>query len=105
MQLQFTLAERQLLADILEETRYALMQGASAEREVPERDRIKARECIDLFGKVVERHLEFSADELDMLAAVLSDRDRELRERGVSQEQRRLLQSVLDKITEACMMI
>jgi len=104
MQLQLSVAERQLLADILEETRYSFMQGAEPGRKTPERES-KARECEGLLTKVYENRLQFSADELDTLTAVLKDR-RHLQEQGSEQEQKRqLLQSLTDKIIELCVMI
>lgn len=106
MQLQLSVAERQLLADILEQTRYSLTQGVEPGRETPDRE-AKARECEELVTKIFENQLQFSADELDTLTAVLKDR-RHLQEQGSSQEQereRQLLQSLTDKIIELCVMI
>lgn len=103
MQLQLNTDERQLLADILEQTRYSLMQGAELGQLTEERSS-KARECEELFARVVEKRLQFSTDELDALSVLLRNYDREL-EQGAGQEQKRqLLQSLTDKIVEICVM-
>lgn len=105
MQLQLTLAERQLLADILEQRRYSLVQTVEPDRPTQEQ-KLKASEYEELFTKVVEKRLQFSSDELDTLMGVLRDRDREFRERGSSQDANwQVLQSLTDKIVELCAMV
>jgi hypothetical protein len=89
MQLLFTLDELRLLADVLEQY-----------LQEPPQENQKAIE--DLLEKVFTRRLQFAADELDLLAGLLLERTHEHPETGA--DKRKLLQGVLDKVTEACAM-
>ena len=103
MQLQLSIAERQLLADLLAEANYSLMEGSEPAQEILER-KLRAREYDGLMAEFFETPMEFSADELKMLMILLKCNLRDHKQ-GAPQEPRdELLQSLTDKITDACVM-
>jgi hypothetical protein len=114
MQLRFTLEERQLLADILEELDFKLRSASrnpNSGEPAPLDNQVLAVE--GLLDQVIDAKFEFGCDELDRLVEVLTAHKRKLEEElrnaanGSSedlQRKRRLLQSILDKVIEACAM-
>ncbi len=101
MQLLFTLDEIKLLIEVLEQR----SDGGHAD----ERDIID-----DALDELISRHPQFAADQLDQLAAIITDVDRELRDRlaaatdpavkAALQNRRHALARIRDKIQEACAM-
>ena len=113
MQLRFTLEERQLLADILEQLDFTLRSASSQTGDEPSMPDKQVMAVEDLLDQVIDGSFEFGCDELDKLVEILSEHNRkladELRNAGdganeALQQKRRVLQSVLDKVIEACAM-
>ncbi|HMK29943.1 MAG TPA: hypothetical protein VK473_09695 [Terriglobales bacterium] len=113
MQLRFTLEERKLLAEILEELDFALRNASSS--QTGDQDPLRARQMLveDLLDQVIDAKFEFGCDELDALVEILGDHNRklgdELRSAGNGsaqelQRRRSLLRAILDKVIEACAM-
>lgn len=105
MQLHLDRAELQLLADVLELRQSELREVA---RDRPA-DASLARQLAD-FAAVLDgvnnRRLQFDADQLDMLNALLGEFCRRALPKGVEEEQRHhRLESLRDKIAEVCAMI
>lgn len=116
MQLQLLLEERQLIIDVVER-RNCQLKGELARtgrREYEKALKAEQQYLEDIETKLVRNLLEFSADELDTLAAELGQYERELlfeiartesRDlRRSLQHKERTLQRVRDKVTEACAM-
>lgn len=103
MQLLLTIEELRMVARVLEKC-LAQSQAAPRQREIANR----------LLGKVIERDLRLSADELEDLAGLLSTCRLDLKARIASEmdpsmkaaliEQRNVLEHASDKVTEACAM-
>lgn len=114
MQLHLTLAELRLLADILEEKRFALSLANSAAGSAPDSGR-RLQELEELLAKVSKKSLAFSADEFFSISDILSEVEREWSDRlAVSGDSatvakigrnNALLQSLKDKIVECCAMV
>jgi len=101
MQLRFNHEELKLLAEILEElasSREGNMKKAS----------------YDLLDRVIAHDLRFGSDELENLQDLLSAYKNDLRQRTsvapetmkqALKDRAKLLESVMDKVTEACAMV
>lgn len=102
MQLSLTKSELQLLADLLEQKRYAITYNtqSASDREV-----MLARDYQELLGKVIEHDLRFSADELVTLSDLLNECDLELKQAGAADVRRASLEAMLDKFVEATAMV
>ncbi len=99
MQLQFTPDELQVTVDVLEQLDRELRNQVPKVQDSDSKRRLENEEhqLDELEGKLIQRDLRLSIDELDLLATELS--------RCHSfPEKEKLLQSVRDKVTEACAM-
>lgn len=102
MQLLLTKPELQLLADLLEQKRYALTHSPlpASDRELR-----LARDYEELLGRVIDHDIHFGADELCTLSDLLNECDLEFKRSGISGERRAQLESMLDKFVEASAMV
>lgn len=117
MQLQFTFDQLRLLFRILEQDCRQLRDKISQTNDVDLKRLLHGEEAAEeeLLDKVIARQLQFSSDELDELAEVLRNHDRQLRKEisETSDEARKqeltnrcvALEQFLDKVVEACAML
>jgi hypothetical protein len=102
MQLLLTKPELQLLADLLEQKRYALTHSP---QPATDRELRLAHGYEELLGRVIDHDIHFGADELCTLSDLLNECDLEFKRSGVSGEKRDQLESMLDKFVEASAMV
>lgn len=116
MQLHLTIAELQLLADVLEERSFALRQSIDQGREPhPEVAKLRLHELEEMLTKVIEKRPAFSCDELISLSDLLPIVDREWKAviaKGgdpkvieKANRNRIVWQALGDKIVESCAMV
>ena len=117
MQLQFTFDQLRLLFHILEQDCRELRDKISQTNDVDLKRLLNSEEAAeeDLLDKIITRQLQFGSDELDELAEVLRNHDRELRKelQETSEEAKKqelknrcvALEQLLDKVVEACAML
>ncbi len=99
MQLQFSPDELQVMVDALEELDCELRRQVAQAQDDDSKWRLRNEEhqLDELEGKLIRRDLRLSIDELDLLATELG------RCHSIPQKEM-LLESVRDKVTEACAM-
>jgi hypothetical protein len=116
VQLLFTIAELQLLADVLEAKSFALRQSIDQGHEPrPEQSKIRLRELEEMLTKVIEKHPAFSCDELISLSELVPAVDREWKALIATggdpsaiekiNRNRIIWQALGDKIVECCAMV
>jgi hypothetical protein len=99
MQLQFTPDELKVLAEILE-----IQNSVGNDRGAVKR--------YNLLDRVIVHDMRFTFDELEDLLDILADYERGLRQQSVQTTEKvaetellRLLQHLMEKVTEACAMV
>lgn len=112
MQLLFTRDAMLLLTTLLEECERQLRAPAA---ESGETNRKRRHTCVEgLLDGISSAHPEFDADQLDDLAEALRDRKQRISEqlaaaadepsRSALKQRLKVLEQILDKVTEACAM-
>jgi transposase len=117
MQLQFTFEQLRLLFRILEQDCRELHEKISQTNDIDVKRPLNSEEAAEeeLLGKIINRQLQFSSDELDELAQVLRDHEQKLRKElsqtseGEARQELKnrtaALEALLDKVVEACAML
>jgi hypothetical protein len=116
VQLHLTIAELQLLADVLEARSFALRQSIDQGRvPQPELAKLRLHELEEMLTKVIEKRPAFSCDELISLSDLLPVVDREwkalIAKSGdpevieKANRSRIIWQALGDKIVESCAMV